>query len=294
MTSYTLLAYALTWLGWIPALVIAGRKGYLLPYAANYAQLAREGFSNAEHAVLSLAFALAVYGPIIAAVAVTIVDRGPAGVRELMRRGVIWRVGSRWYGAVALIGLALLLVPLAAGAITGLLPLGEIRFAPLPFLLLMFAVQMLTSGLGEEPGWRGLLYPRLAARHGTQRAIWWSGLIWAGWHYPLTIYDTATKVTGVPPVGVIVVVLVALAGNTMSLIGMTYLYAWLINRTGSVLLAMVLHSLSNLVALALVGGFAPTLGLVMAVTPWVMVFLLQRVYGTARFPGNPGHGEALG
>ena len=41
--------------------------------------------------------------------------------------------------------------------------------------------------LGEELGWRGLLYPALADRWGEPRALAVTGLVWGIWHAPLVV-----------------------------------------------------------------------------------------------------------
>ena len=91
----------------------------------------------------------------------------------------------------------------------------------------------------------------------------------------------------VPPAAMLITVVFALAGNTMSLIGVTYLYTWLYNSTQSVFLAMLIHAATNVanaVALPLLGG--PQLIVVIAIMPWVLVFVLQKALGKGQFPGN--------
>ena len=84
----------------------------------------------------------------------------------------------------------------------------------------------------------------------------------------------------------IVAVVLSLAGFTISLIGMTHIYAWIINHTNSVFLAIVFHGLNNLVQLTLVGGMPPALGTAMSLVPWIIVLILERVYGKDAFPGT--------
>ena len=92
--------------------------------------------------------------------------------------------------------------------------------------------------------------------------------------------------TGAPAIAVIVTVVLGLAGHTISLIGMMYIYAWIMNHTKSVFLAIIFHALNNLVPLTLVGGMNPSLGTIMAVVPWILVFVPERVYGKDEFPGT--------
>ncbi|MBO4769306.1 MAG: CPBP family intramembrane metalloprotease [Clostridia bacterium] len=41
------------------------------------------------------------------------------------------------------------------------------------------------TGLGEEIGWRGFLYPQLKARFGYRKGAVLGGIIWGAWHWPL-------------------------------------------------------------------------------------------------------------
>lgn len=74
---------------------------------------------------VSLVIALFTAGPTAAAVIVTAVVQGPSGLRRLLRRIGLWRVGVRWY-LVALLGIPLVLPRLQArlGPLGGTLLLG--------------------------------------------------------------------------------------------------------------------------------------------------------------------------
>ena len=78
----------------------------------------------------------------------------------------------------------------------------------------------------------------------------------------------------------------SLAGPTMSIIGITFLYVWIINRTGSVFLAIVFHALTNTLNYYLL-SFLEEPGaatLVAALMPWIIVVILQRRLGKDVFP----------
>src|SRR5215207_4764909 len=92
VASFFVLAYAITWLAWLPAVV-----GY------------RGGFNQA----LSM---VAQFGPAIAALALTWYS--DASFREWTRKSVRWRVAPRWY--VVAIGLPILLIGVES-AVFGLL-----------------------------------------------------------------------------------------------------------------------------------------------------------------------------
>jgi membrane protease YdiL (CAAX protease family) len=266
-------------------------RGYALPTIDGFVSGQGFAFQDACHVLVSVTFSLAVYGPLVAAIVATLVGGGGGALRELPGRVVRWRVPLRWYLIIASLAAAMPFVPLAIGALAGMLQLKPgVLLSLLPAVPYLLPYQLLTSGLGEEPGWRGYLLPALQARLDGDKPLWWGGLIWAIWHYPFTIYVTWFSMVDLPVAAKASMFVPALAGQTMSLIGISYLYAWLVNRTGSVFLAICFHALTN-VANALAMGMveAPQfLTLAVALMPWAIVLILRRVYGKARFPGSPG------
>ena len=63
------------------------------------------------------------------------------------------------------------------------------------------------AALGEEVGWRGVLYPALKQRFGLFRGRVLGGIIWGIWHWPimlLTGYEYGTDYIGAPVLGLIV------------------------------------------------------------------------------------------
>ena len=284
MAVYIILAFGITWLCWIPALVIAGQQGYLLPTMANFAQLSATGFTNGQHVFLSILFSLAVYGPLTGALVATAMRSGKAGLADLLARMIHWRVGAKWYALTIGIPLVISLVPWLVGTLTGNLQVPAVAVT-LPVALGFLVWQLLTSGLGEEPGWRGFLLPTLLARQGSDKTVWTLGILWAVWHYPFTVYVTLSNIVDTPLIGVLITVVMALLGQTISLVGITYLYLWLYNNTKSVWIAILFHALTNFIPQIILAGLNPSLGILTAIMPWVLVFVLERVYGKAHFPG---------
>lgn len=130
-------------------------------------------------------------GPALAAVAVTGLADGRAGLSDLWSRVTRWRVGRVWWrvvAATAALALLGLVVPLLTGqpargfdaldAFARYSGIGEIG------LLAALLVAFLVNGMGEEIGWRGFAVERLLGRHGLTRTAFLVALIWAPWHLP--------------------------------------------------------------------------------------------------------------
>jgi membrane protease YdiL (CAAX protease family) len=256
-----------------------------MPNLDSYAALFESGFVNTQHMLLAIAFALGVYGPLLGGLVATWMDGGREGLSDLWRRITNWGVGWHWYRTVMII--AFLLAGIPAGILV--LSVGSIQSTvTLSYVIFAFLAQLLTSGIGEEPGWRGFLLPRLQARFVGEKYIWALGLLWAVWHYPIVIIQTLSMMQNVTQVQMVITILMQLAGATMSLIGLTFIYVWLYNRTQSVLLAIVFHALSNLFSFWLLSFIAePQLATMLnALMPWAVVIFLHKRLGKEQFPGG--------
>jgi membrane protease YdiL (CAAX protease family) len=284
------LAMGITWLGWIPSLLIANRNGWMMPTFSNYAEFFSAGIQSYQHLWLSIAFSVAVYGPLIGGLVATAMDQGKSGFTKLWQRVIRFNIDGRWYLYAIGMALLLVLIPLLIFGISSGFTHSNYT---LPYVGIVLIVQVFTSGLGEEPGWRGYLLPRLQANadHGNEKKrynyIWILGLIWAIWHYPITALQTLGMMHDVTVPQIIITIIISLAGQTMSIIGISYLYVWLYNNTRSIFLMMVFHALTNVFNVWAISYLAQpqSAGLLIALMPWAIVLILERVLGKENFPG---------
>lgn len=111
----------------------------------------------------------------------------------------------------------------------------------LPLALLMIVgiglPMSLFSALGEELGWRGLLLPELVKRYSFTVSALLSGVIWAIFHYPLMLF--ADYHSDAP-------LWFALTMFTISVLSISFIFAWLRLKSGSVWTAALLHASHNL------------------------------------------------
>lgn len=93
------------------------------------------------------------------------------------------------------------------------------------------------SALGEELGWRGFLVPELAKVLPFPKVAVLSGIIWALWHYPIILFSIYH---GTGPLWYSVVCF------TVMVVAMSFLFAWMRLKTGSLWTGMLLHASHNL------------------------------------------------
>jgi uncharacterized protein len=168
------------------------------------------------------------FGPLIAAVIVSLLAGGPKELWALLRQLTRWRVHRIWY-LIALFGPFVVAVIAAALAVATGAPmrrsgaytdLGAVSFTLLSTMVLV--------GLFEEVGWRGFALPRLQRRLDALWAALLLGVIWALWHLPELISDPTRQR---PPLQFVVWTL-----------ALSVILAWLYNSTnGSLLIVIICH-----------------------------------------------------
>jgi membrane protease YdiL (CAAX protease family) len=95
----------------------------------------------------------------------------------------------------------------------------------------------LSTALGEEIGWRGFLVPELAKQMSFTKLSLLSGFIWAAWHSPLLLFADYNAGTNR---------WYALGCFTVMIVSVSFSFAWLRLRSGSLWTAAVLHASHNL------------------------------------------------
>src|SRR3972149_4560297 len=229
LPAYFILAYAVTWVVAIPlGLSARGVLPVRLPLALHY---------------------LTAYGPMLAAIIVTWVTGGSAGSRDLLSRIVRWRVGG-WFLVAALSPLWLFALAALALRIFGrpwpeIQLLGEVNFLPNIGLLGAFVLWILTSGIGEETGWRGFALPRLQRGRSALSASLILSVFWALWHLPFLLLPYQPNYANLG---------ILLPGFVLGLAAGAIVSTWLYNSTsGSILMVTLWHGVLNYVTAAKAG-----------------------------------------
>lgn len=183
------------------------------------------------------------YMPTLAAVIVTGLTKGKAGLRALFGKLLIVRVGIKWYaftifgfGAMSLLAI-LLSSALPASTASPILS-EEMSHLPGPLAMVLNIVMLyLVLGLinGEELAWRGFALPRLQAKYNALTSSLILGAIWGLFHLPLFFTATGSSQAGAS--------FLPFVFSTMVL---SILFTWVFNNTrGSVLLAYLFHAATN-------------------------------------------------
>jgi uncharacterized protein len=157
------------------------------------------------------------FGPMMSAAAIT---RYTGGSMKEWARGIVrWRVPARFY-------LFALGLPAAIWTVINIelaLVSDEFDLTLLPERLLVslgtFFVVLTVGGGFEEPGWRGFALGRLQQRLSPVRATLLLGFVWGLWHIPVYGFFAFPFITM-----------------------LAFFYTYLYNKSGSVLLVILLHA----------------------------------------------------
>ncbi|ALL79282.1 CAAX protease (plasmid) [Pseudonocardia sp. EC080610-09] len=239
LAAFFVLALGMSWVAWIPYVLSGNGLGWW-------------DFQFPEILGTSQVLGMlpgAYLGPIVSALFVTVVADGRAGLRSWLGRLWRWRVRWHWY-AITLLG-----VP-AAMLVTGFVYSGGRVSAPSVLAVAVYVpgllLQMITTGLAEEPGWRDFALPRLQRRFGPLNGTLILGPVWAVWHAPLFLTDWGgwPDASWTRPVAFLVF---CLAFNVVM--------SWVFNATGESLpLSMLMHVGVNNFASIIWAEMFPTIG----------------------------------
>jgi uncharacterized protein len=94
------------------------------------------------------------------------------------------------------------------------------------------------TALGEEIGWRGLLVPELAKKFSFTKTALISGGIWALWHAPVILFANYNNSSAPVWFGLICFVVM--------IVGVSFAFAWLRLKSGSLWTGVILHASHNI------------------------------------------------
>jgi uncharacterized protein len=226
LVFFFVMAYAFSWIVWAPW--VLGEDG---------ANVLPPALSVPSSAARLLVAGGILAGPTLSAFIMTATTEGREGVRRLLGRLVLWRVGFRWY-LFALLGVPLIMIlgtMVYSMSLPNLAALGGPSYL-LSYLASFALVTVLGGPLLEEIGWRGFALPRMERLQGPFLASVILGVMWALWHLPEFLVPSWAASSGGGGI-------VGIAMFTLTAITFTIVISWVFNNTrASVLLAILVHS----------------------------------------------------
>jgi membrane protease YdiL (CAAX protease family) len=195
---------------------------------------AKEGEIEILMPIIYLVF---ITGPCIAGILMTILVNGRASLRDFHSRLLKWRVNVRWYAV------ALLMTPFLLMAVLGALSLISSDFLPRIFTtddktsLLQFSIIVgLTVSVLEELGWTGFAVPTLRLRYGVLTTGLIVGLVWGVRQFLVVYWVVGSSVGSLSPLIYFPAILLTWMPTYRVLM------VWVYDRTGSLLVAILMHA----------------------------------------------------
>lgn len=98
-------------------------------------------------------------------------------------------------------------------------------------------VGSMSRALGEEIGWRGFLVPEMSKTFSFTATALMSGIVWSLWHYPVLIFADYNAGTDTR---------YAMACFTIMVVAISFVFAWMRLKSGSLWTGALLHASHNL------------------------------------------------
>lgn len=236
IAMFYLIAFALTWIGWLAADRVILKFGT----DRNWIELVFEG-----HLYMILYPFIAILGgargPLVSAFIVYHVNYGKAGSKALLKKVLNWRVSLPWY--ILAFGLPIFI---KYGAFyfnvwfLGGTFVSDLETASLLTILLKFGSDLIPTGGQEEVGWTGFAQLRLQQRTSVVNATLIKAFLGWVWHLPLFLVFSWESSYG-KDIWQFLFFYVAVA----------FILTWLFNNTDSILIPALFHASFNTV-----GAFA--------------------------------------
>ena len=227
LVSFYVLTFIITWGIWSPLII----HYFSSPYQVS--------FSTVPIPLILLAF-LGFFGPSIAGIIMTGVEKGSAGARGLLSRWKILRIGAQWYLLAFLsqvfIDFASTQIAINVFSLDVAIDASKWHY----FLPILLRSAFIGGAIAEETGWRGYALPKTMESRNALFSSIVIGLFWAVWHLPLCFIPGANFPVPLSPevflvftvnVVFISIILAALNNNARGSLFICYLYHIMLNTS---------------------------------------------------------------
>jgi len=248
---FTVNAFAISWLCWLPLVV------------------SEHGIGLVRLSVAPLLIVLGTFGPFLSAVTMVARRSGFRGLGQFMSQAFRWRVGIQWYAAALLAPAAIRIAViylhiLKGGTVPDMSDATRWLAIPSTFLIVL----LIGGPSGEEFGWRGFLLQRVQPVFGMVGASLLIGVVSTLWHLPL-FWISGTAQSHLP--------FAIFAARTVAL---SIISTWLYNGTRrSLLFVLLFHASLNtwpntIYILEAEGTVGPYLSTTIIYAGWALQLLL--------------------
>ena len=215
---FFILTFVISWILWLPSVLVS--------------------FGIIPPGPIQIAGNFAVFGPFVAAFALTFKNSGKEGAKTLFLSGWNIKFSKKWIVAlfipIFMSGIAFLIVSV-------LEPMNRLQYAtPLIMWVPNFILFYFIGGpFTEEYGWRGYALDRLQTKFNALLSSLILGLIWGLWHLPL-FFITGTVQENIPLYEFMLITIV-----------ISVFYTWIVNNNRdkngniNVFLAIMFHAMAN-------------------------------------------------
>ena len=218
LVLFIVITFLISWLSWLPSVLVY--------------------FGIIPSGPIQIMGQLAIFGPFIAAFALTLKNSGKVGAKALFISGWNVRFNKKW---LVVLFLPILISLIAFLTVSVIEPMNRLQYAtPVIMWIPNFIIFYFIGGpFTEEYGWRGYALDRIQSRFNALFSSLILGLIWGLWHLPL-FFISGTVQENIPIYEFLLVTVV-----------LSVFYTWILNNNRdkdgklNVFLAIMFHAMSN-------------------------------------------------
>lgn len=257
ITVYFVLAYTISWVG---SFLAVGTKFLETDYSQMIDIFKEKDFQ--------LVGAIMVLTPFLLGITMTGITDGKNDVKTLFSRMGIWKIGFRWYLALLIFPLSILMTLLFLSISV------STEFRPTLFSAGIF--MGLAAGFFEETGWTGFAFPKMINKYSALKASLILGVLHVVWHFGAN-YLGASNFRGT-------YFLPQFIAFCISMVAMRIILCWVYVNTESLLIGQLIHASSSgflgiFVPLSIPPAFDTLFYIVYSVALWVPALIIIIKYG---------------